>query len=74
MNARSYWKQAQGEIHDDKTSYLSTRDIIKHSKSVLSINVKKDKMDVISKSWCSWNFIDNEQKVEVITFVIGFSM
>ena len=31
MNARSYWKQAQGEIPDDKASSLSARDVIKHS-------------------------------------------
>ena len=31
MNARSNCKQAQGEIHDDKTSSLSTPDVIKHS-------------------------------------------
>ena len=31
MNAHIYWKQAQGEIHDNKTSSLSTGDVIKHS-------------------------------------------
>ena len=29
MTTRSYWKQAQGEIPDDKTLSLSTRDVIK---------------------------------------------
>ena len=32
MNGRTYWKQAQGEIPDGKTSSLSTRDVIKLSK------------------------------------------
>ena len=30
MNGRSYWKKSQGEIPDDKTSSLSTRDVTKH--------------------------------------------
>ena len=31
MIARSYLKQAQREIPDDKTSHISTRDVIEHS-------------------------------------------
>ena len=33
MNARSYWKQDQSEIPEDKTPSLSTRDATKHSMS-----------------------------------------
>ena len=33
MNARSYCKQAHGEIPDDKTSSISTREVIKQSMS-----------------------------------------
>ena len=49
MNARSYWKQAQGEIADDKNSSLTRYHHIQYIwlfNAVLSINVKTDKMDV----------------------------
>ena len=45
IKANSYWKQAQGEIPDEKTSSLSTRDVNKHSLShdliPCSVNLKK---------------------------------
>ena len=48
MNARSYWEQAQDEIFYDKAR--GSRDVIKHVRrlnTVLSIKVKKDKMDAM---------------------------
>ena len=37
MKAPNYRKKAQGEIPDDKTSSLSTRDVTKHSMSAALI-------------------------------------
>ena len=51
MNAHSYWKQAQGEILEDKTSRVSTPDVNKHSMynnlKLLSINMRKDQMNAM---------------------------
>ena len=53
MNAHNYYTQVQDKIPEDKTSSLSTQDVIKYRmsdglKAVLSINVRKDKMDAMS--------------------------
>ena len=46
MNARGYLKQAHDEIPDDKSLSLSTYYVWRFN-TVLSINVKKDKMDAM---------------------------
>ena len=57
MNARSYWKQAQGDIPEDKTSSLSTRDVIKDKMTddFILFRVCKCKE---RPEWCNAKFIN----------------
>ena len=56
MNARSYWKQARGQIPDDKKHLISQNVMLSNTECLTNnvLSIKKDKMDIL---WCKETFV-----------------